>query len=303
MSWVIGIDLGGTKIASGLVNPENKIVAQSRINTNADDGLDTVIHRISEEVESLKNHLPEGESLEGVGICTPGPVDHITGDLLTLVNLPGISNTPFRRVLQDKLGVPVKLDHDAKVAALGEFHYGVGKNCNSMIYVVIGTGVGAAIIYEGNLIYGESNTAGESGHMTVNPDGHFCHCGSQGCLETYTSGPWLERHYTSLSGETISGADITKRATDGEEFALKIMNDAGHALGIAVASMAMMINIETFVIGGSVSQAGDVLLNPARETVKKYSFKAVSEHIKIVQSELGESAPILGGAWMARQNI
>ncbi len=303
MSWVIGIDLGGTKIASGLVSPKNEIVAQSRIDTNADDGLEIVINRIADEIDSLKSHLPAGDTLAGVGICTPGPVDHITGDLLTLVNLPGISNTPFQSTLQEKLGIPVKLDHDAKVAALGEFHYGVGQDRESMIYVVIGTGVGAAIIYDGNLLYGESNTAGESGHMTVNPDGHACHCGSKGCLETYTSGPNLERHYANLAGETIGGAEITQRAIDGDNIALQIMNEAGRALGIAVASMAMMINIETFVIGGSVSQAGDVLLSVARETVPQYSFKAVGERIQILQSELGESAPILGGAWMAREAI
>lgn len=301
MSWVIGIDLGGTKIASGLVSPDNVIVAQSRIETNADDGLDVVIQRIAEQVETLKQKLPDGESLTGVGICTPGPVDHITGDLLTLINLPGISNTPFRRALEDKLGIPVRLDHDAKVAALGEFHYGIGRERDSMIYVVIGTGVGAAIIYEGNLLYGESNTAGESGHMTVNPDGHRCHCGSRGCLETYTSGPWLERHYAELSGEHISGAEITSRAIDGDENALTILTQAGRALGIAVASMAMMINVEMFVIGGSVSGAGDLLLNPARQSAKDYSFQAVSEKIKIEQSSLGDSAPILGCAWMARQ--
>ena len=150
MTWVIGIDLGGSKIALGLVSLENEIVSRRRINTDADDGVASVTERISAQVDSLKSELPAGEALAGVGIGTPGPVDHVSGDLHTLVNLPGISNTPFRRILQEKLGLPVKLDHDAKVAALGEFHFGAGRGRSSMIYIVIGTGVGAAIIYEEN---------------------------------------------------------------------------------------------------------------------------------------------------------
>ena len=162
----------------------------------------SVIERIAVEVEALEATLPAGGRVEAVGIGAPGPVDHVSGDLLTLVNLPGISNSPFRRVLQERLSLPVALDHDAKVAALGEFHYGAGRERESMIYIVIGTGVGAAIIYQGELIYGESNSAGESGHMTVDPNGHQCHCGSRGCLETYASGPALAKHYAAAAGET-----------------------------------------------------------------------------------------------------
>ena len=300
MSRVIGIDLGGSKIALGLVNSRDEILARRRIDTNADAGLPSVIDRIAAEVDALEAMLPAGEKLTGAGIGVPGPVDHISGDLLTLVNLPGISNTPFRSVLQGRLSLPVVLNHDAKVAALGEFHFGAGRERESMIYIVIGTGVGAAIIYQGELIYGESNTAGESGHMTVDPNGHQCHCGSRGCLETYTGGPALSKHYAAATGEVIAGAEVTDRALNGDELALKLLRSAGHALGIAIASLAMTLNIEQFVIGGSVVQAGDLLLEPARESLKEYSFKAVSARLRVVESTLGEDAPILGAAWMAR---
>ena len=245
--------------------------------------------------------LPGGEELAAVGIGAPGPVDLVSGDLLTLVNLPGISKHAFsQRALKERLSLPVVLDHDAKVAALGEFHFGAGRERESMIYIVIGTGVGAAIIYQSELIYGESNTAGESGHMTVDPKGHQCHCGSRGCLETYTSGPALSRHYAAATGEVISGAEVTDRAIAGDAFALEQLRSAGHALGIAIASLAMTLNIELFVIGGSVAQAGDLLLEPARESLTGYSFKAVSARLRVVESTLGEDAPILGAAWIAR---
>jgi len=303
MSQVIGIDLGGSKIALGLVNPRDEIVARRRIDTESEAGLDSVIERIAVEVEALEATLPAGERVEAVGIGAPGPVDHVSGDLLTLVNLPGISNSPFRRVLQERLSLPVALDHDAKVAALGEFHYGAGRERESMIYIVIGTGVGAAIIYEGELIYGESNSAGESGHMTVDPNGHQCHCGSRGCLETYASGPALAKHYAAAAGEIISGADVAERAQAGDVIARDVLASAGTALGIAIASLAMTLNIEQFVIGGSVARAGDLLLDPARESLKDYSFQAVSARVKVTASEMGEDAPILGAAWLARRQL
>ena len=301
MSWVVGIDLGGSKIALGLVSPANDIAARTRIDTRADEGLERVIERIAAQVEQLKKNLPTDERIAAVGIGAPGPVDPVSGDLHTLVNLPGISNTPFGRKLQQRLGLPVKLDHDAKAAALGEFYYGAGRERGSMIYIVIGTGVGAAIIYEGRLIYGEGSSAGECGHMTVDPNGHLCHCGSRGCLETYTSGPWLARHYAQASGnETVAGAEVTQRAIAGDSIAIKVLHQAGRALGIAVASMAMMINIEQFVIVGSVASAGEWLLAAARESLRQYAFQAVSAKVKITASKLGEDAPLLGCAWMAR---
>lgn len=303
MTHVIGIDLGGSKIALGLVNAADEIISRRRINTRSEAGVDAVIQRIVRQVDDLQRDLPEGESVAAVGIGAPGPVDHVSGDLLTLVNLPGISNTPFRRLLAGRLGLPVKLDHDAKVAALGEFHFGAARDRDSMIYIVCGTGVGAAIIYQGQLIYGESNSAGESGHMTVDPNGHPCHCGSRGCLETYASGPAISRHYHASAGEHISGDEISRRAHAGDADALSAFRIAGEALGVAIASLAMTLNIERFVIGGSVSDAGDLLLEPARETLKRYAFEAVAERVQAVASTLGEDAAILGGAWLARKGL
>ena len=300
MSAVVGIDLGGSKIALGLVDADNRILARRRIDTQSERGLQTVISRIAEQVDSLRGDLPPGDDISAIGIGAPGPVEPISGDLLTLVNLPGISNTPFRRALSQRLGLPAALDHDAKVAALGEFHVGAGQARDSMVYIVMGTGVGAAIIYQGALIYGEGNSAGECGHMTVDPQGHVCHCGSRGCLETYTSGPALSRHYLAATGLCIDGAEVTRRARKGEAAARQVLAEAGRALGIAIASLAMTLNIELFVIGGSVSGAGDWLLQPARETLRGYAFRAVAARVRVQASQLGEDGAILGAAWLAR---
>ena len=301
MSATIGIDLGGSKIALGLVAADERILARRRIDTRSDAGLESVLGRIAAEVDALNAELPPGQSAAAIGLGAPGPVDHIRGDLLTLVNLPGISNTPFRQALSQRLGLPVALDHDAKVAALGEFHFGAGRDRDSMIYIVIGTGVGAAIIYAGQLLYGEGNSAGECGHMSVDPNGHRCHCGSRGCLEAYASGPALSRHYAAATGISISGDEIARRAKTGDAAARQVFDEAGRALGIAIATLAMTLNIETFVIGGSVARAGELLLRPARETLPGYAFAAVAARLRVMASALGEDAPILGAAYLARQ--
>jgi len=301
MSYVIGIDLGGSKIALGLLSPQQEILARRRINTEQQRGLADVIERIAVQIEGLAADLPAGARLSAVGICAPGPLDHISGDLLTLVNLPGLSNTPFRRALQQRLQLPVRLDHDAKVAALGEFYFGLGRARESMVYIVIGTGVGAAIIVEGRLLYGDGNSAGEVGHMTTDPSGQLCHCGSRGCLEAYASGPSLAQRYAGATGEHIDGAELAQRARAGDASAGRIFEEAGRALGIVIASLAMSVNIEEYVIGGSVAQSADLLLPPARATVPRYAFPAVADRVRVSASALGEDAPILGAGWMARQ--
>ncbi len=309
--WVVGIDLGGTKTALGLISPDNRVVARRRIATDSDKGPQDVVERIAQLVAELERETPGGQRVAALGICCPGPVDHVTGTLLTLVHLPGLSNTPLRQMLADRLSLPVRLEHDAKAAALGDFYYGTGQGRKSMVYIVIGTGAGAAIIIDGQLYYGESNSSGEAGHMTVDPDGEQCPCGSRGCLEVYTTGPWLARHYqraleqagqtTGDSQQPITGELVTQLAAQGDPIASKIMARAGEALGIAVASMAMVLNIELYVIGGSVAKAGDLLIEPARQTVPRYSFRAVGSQVQIVASELGDDGPILGCGWLARQ--
>lgn len=309
--WVVGVDLGGTKIDIGLIAPDNSIVARQRIGTESEKGADSVVERIAEVVESrtFKVQVPSGEKIAALGICTPGPVDHVNGELLTLVNLPGLSNTPLRALLAERLGIPVRLEHDAKAAALGDFHYGAGKkdSAHSMIYITIGTGVGAAIILDGHLYYGDGNASGEIGHITIDRYGEQCHCGTRGCVETYMSGPWMAKRYEraltqagKVSKEPITGELVAQLAERGDITARYIVTEAGEALGIAIASMAMIFDVELNVIGGSVAKLGDLLLEPARRTMPEYCFRALGERIRIVPTALGNNGPLLGCAWLAR---
>jgi glucokinase len=309
--WVVGVDLGGTTIKLGLIDPQNKILERRKIPTNPEEGPESAIEHIAEVVDEFRKFVPDKENIAALGICCPGPLDHEAGMLINPTNLPKFYNVPLRQMLFDRLNMPVSMEHDAKSAALGEFYFGAGRNQKSMVYVVVGTGVGAAIIMDGQLIRGVKNFAGEIGHATVDRNGELCSCGSKGCLETYTSGPWLARRYQRLLDQEspshptteipVTGETVINLARDDNPLAKKIMLEAGEAVGIAVATMAMMLDIELYVFGGGVSKCGDLLLEPARLTVPQYSFRTVGPHVRLMTSELGEDAPLLGCGWQARQ--
>lgn len=310
--WVIGIDLGATKIALGLIDPDDRIVSCYRMPTDGDAGPQVVVERTARAVAEIAGELPAGERVAAVGICSPGPVDHESGTLIDPPNLQGLHNTPLRQMLSHRLGLPVSLEHDAKAAALGEFHYGAGRGERSMIYLVVGTGLGAAIIIDGKLYRGMQNSAGEVGHITLDRDGELCLCGSRGCAETYVAGPWLARRYERgleeegrepAGGWPITGETVARLARQGDPLAVRVMTQAGEALGVVVASMAMILDIELFVVGSSVAKAGDLLLGPARNVVPSYSYDSVSRRVRIVTTELWDDGPILGCGWLARQSL
>jgi glucokinase len=174
-----------------------------------------------------------------------------------------------------------------------------------LVYIVAGTGVGAAIIIDGQLYRGMHNFAGEVGGMTIDRDGEACTSGIRGCVQGYLRGPALARRYQQLKedDQPITGEQVAQRAEQGDKLALKVMTQAGEALGITVASLAMILDIELYVIGGSVIKAGDLLFAPARQAMPKYCFESIASTVKIVPVALGDNGPLLGCAWLARQAI
>ncbi len=275
-----------------------------RIPTNAQDGVSQLVTRITEAVDELKAALPAAESIAALGICSPGPVDPAAGLLIDPPNLQGLHNTPLRSLLETALTLPVVLEHDANAAALGDFHFGAGRDAEDMSFIVVGTGVGAAIIVDGQLYRGRHGAAGEIGHVTLDRNGELCSCGNRGCVETFISGPWLGRRFAALRRlpeNNMGGAEVADLAAQGDEIAGQVLSDAGEALGTAVATMAMIVDVDLYVIGGSVAKAGDLLLEPARQAVPQHSFASVGSRVRIVATELGDDGPVLGCAWLARQ--
>ena len=305
-NWVVGVDLGASKVAMSLVSPANALVASRRFSTEAQRGPALVVQQIAQAIGEMTSeaHVRIGAA----GVCSPGPVDHVAGVIVDPPNLPGWRNVPFRHMLADALGVPVSLEHDAKAAALGEFYFGAGheRNARDMAYVIVGTGVGAALILDGQLYRGRSNSAGEVGHITLDRLGEPGSAGVPGCVESFTSGPALVHRYLQRTGQppgVLSGADVIQLAAQGDAHALAVLNDAGDALGAAIATMAMLMDVDLYVIGGGVAKAGDVLLEPARKALPKYAFQSVAARINIVATQLHEAGPVLGCAWQARKLI
>lgn len=320
--WVIGVDLGGTKIEVGLVSPDNRIVGRTRIPTDPGAGPESVVRRIAEKVSTLTALLPARARIAALGLCSPGPVDHEAGTLLDPPNLGGLHYAPLQRMLSERLGIPVCIDHDAKATGLGEYHYGAGKGERSMAYVIVGTGVGSAIILNGQVLRGQNNIAGEIGHIPLDRNGEVCSCGSRGCVETFISGPWLARRYErkleaaaelQRQGEPAYGyapaliqrtaVDVVNLALQGDLLAREVMDEAGSALGAAVATLAMVLDLDLFVVGGSVVKSGDLLLEPARRAVPQHCYRSVGCGVRIVATELGDDGPLLGCAWMARDAL
>ncbi len=307
--YIVGIDLGATKIALGLIDPSDRVVASRRIPTLVAEGPAAAVERTAAAIAELKTGLPSGAEIKAVGICSPGPVDHAAGMIIDPPNLTGWRNVPMRQMLAGRLALPVVLEHDAKASALGEYYYGAGRGERCMVYIVVGTGVGAAIIIDGQLYRGMHNSAGEVGHITIDRDGEKGSSGICGNVESYMAGPALTTRYTRLLAqagqpvEGISGETVARRAAAGDPLAVQVMTQAGEALGIAIASLAMILDIELYVIGSSVAKAGDLLLEPARRKMPEYCHQSVAAGVRIAPAALGDDGPILGCAWLARQTL
>ncbi len=308
--WVVGVDLGATKIAAGLVTPENEIAKKLYVETGVGQGPQAVVERIANCVEQLQAALPAQARMAAIGVCCPGPLDHATGMVLDPPNMTGWVDVPLQKMLEARLGLPAPIEHDAKAAALGEFYFGAGRDSNDMIFIVVGTGVGAAIIINGQLYRGPTNSAGEVGHITVDMNGPACSCGSNGCLEGFVAGPDLvdrfreaaEAQNVALPAE-IEGVMVAELAAQGQPQALQVFEKAGQALGAGIAATAHLFDISLYIIGGSVVKAGDLLLRPTRQAVRYRAYDSIGPRITVVASPLGDDAPILGMAQIARKQL
>lgn len=300
-AWQIGVDLGGTSIKCGLISPDGKIVARNHAPTDARQGPEQATERIGANVRALLADAPREAATGVVGICCPGPLDHVRGILIEPPNL-GWKNVPFAEMVSAQLGMPVLLEHDAKAAALGEYHFGAGRGSKTMALIIMGTGISAGIILDGQVYRGEHDSAGELGHITVDVDGPICRCGSNGCVEVFAAGPAIISAYAYAAHTEVDSVEAIVRAAEaGDEIALRVLNRAGRALGAGLAALAMLMDISTFVMFGGLVQAGDILLKPTYDALTHYMYQSVAARMRMVVGELGNDAGILGAAYSARQ--
>ncbi|WP_226035025.1 ROK family glucokinase [Aquibacillus saliphilus] len=315
MNYFIGVDIGGTTIKIAIVNNDGQISSKWEIPTNKDNDGVSIPEDIWASIQSkLENSHIDKSSINGIGAGAPGFIDSETGNVALAVNI-GWKDFELGSKLKALSGLPVFVDNDANIAALGENWKGAGNLAEYLIAITLGTGVGGGIITNGKVISGFNGTAGEIGHLTVKPGGAPCNCGRNGCLETIASATGIVRqaidiintdvnsllkdHYQAHGD--ITAKDVFDKAKLGDAYAIKIVNNVTDVLGLAIANAATLINPSKIVIGGGVSKAGDQLLKPLRESFTNYALPRISEECEFVSAQLGNDAGVIGGAFLVKK--
>lgn len=304
----VGVDLGGTAIKVGLCNAEGDLLRIDEGPTQTERGTGAILDNIAAYVKKLvPSDTPEWEAVRGIGIGIAGFLDIPNGVINFSANLP-FRDVPAKRIMEEKLGKPVKINNDANVAALGEAWGGAGKGVANCVCYTLGTGVGGGIIVNGRLIEGFSGMAGELGHMSVVPDLEAiqCGCGQMGCLETVSSATGIIRmakdavgrgDRTSLSlVDKMMAKEVFDAAKAGDEVAQRIVSRAAFYLGKSMATVAVIVNPQRFILGGGVSKAGDFLFDQIRAAFVKLTPEMASKGVDIVAAELGNNAGVVGAA-------
>jgi glucokinase len=294
-----GFDLGGTHLKYGLTDSTGNIIFNSKTATPP------TITELLKLLEKLWNDLKRKEKrkVAAIGFGFPGIFSLDQQRILQSPNYAELDNFDLIPALSEFIEVPFWVNNDANMAAFGEYKCGAGQGAHSLIFLTIGTGLGAGIILEGKLWRGKCGFAGELGHVTVNPEGEKCNCGGQGCLETEVSAPKIVRNYNLMrkKDEKISGEEVFARAKKGEMAARQAFAQAGRFLGIGLGIAMNLLNPDKILLGGAVMSAGKLLLSPALEEVKRRSYKASYKCCTIEKASLGNKAGFLGAALWARE--
>ncbi len=310
--YAIGVDIGGTKIAAGVVDEEGRILAQVRRETDPTDA-DSVDDGVIAACRELSAQYPIG----AIGLAAPGFVSSDQATVLLCPNLPWRDH-PLRDRVAAGLGtdVPIVVENDANAAGWAEFRFGVGREVRDMLLLTIGTGLGGALVVDGNLVRGAYGVAAEVGHMRMVPDGHLCGCGLHGCWEQYASGRALVRSARNAAanqpeaaarmielseGRKIAGPAITIAAQEGDPLAISLLAELGRWIGEGSASVAALLDPALIVIGGGVGAAGDLLLDPTREAfLGALSARGFRPEARFALAAMGNDAGIVGAADLAR---
>ncbi|MCG6136467.1 MAG: ROK family protein [Nostoc sp. LLA-1] len=306
MTLILALDFGGTKLAAAVGNSGSQEWLRyerrfSPVNANANTDLDIM--------RSLIDSLLQGEKPAAIGVSFGGPVDASTGKVRLSHHVAGWENIPLKQLLEDEFSVTVSVDNDANVAALGEYRFGAGAGHDSLFYITISTGVGGGWILNGQPWRGVGGMAGEIGHMVVDPAGPLCLCGKRGCVERLASGPYMAKNareglenqpqrgdilrgLVSNNLELITGKVVSEAAAQGDELAQDILLKSAWALGVGIGNVANLINPQLFILGGSVTKAGDNWWDVVQKAARETALPEID--FAVVPAALGDDAPLWG---------
>jgi len=310
---VIGVDIGGTKVAAGIVDATGKILTQMRTPMPANDGPEAGLKAVTSAIDALVGKVSGKAPIKAIGICAPGPLDPKTGVVLNPPNLPCWRNFPLAARVSEIYRVPVKVDNDANAAALAETIWGAARGYHYVFYATLGTGIGTGIVFDGRIYHGRTGAAGEGGHVSIDYRGPVCPCGKHGCIEVLAAGPAIavrargrveanpERSAALLAlaqgkVESVTSEMVGKAYGAGDTLAQEILQETADLLTIWLGNIVDLLDPDVLVVGGGVA----AMLNPFFEEIKRllpsWCVNPRASEIPLVLAHYGADAGIAGGA-------
>jgi glucokinase len=303
----IGVDVGGTKIAAGVVSPSGDILNEVRYPSAGPR------ERLLSTIARAINEVRDGFEVGGICLAVPGTVSTAENKIIDAPNLHAIEGVPLKDELEERTGLSTTVENDANAAAWGEFRFGAGSEATHLVFITLGTGVGGGVVSHGVLLRGAQGAGGELGHITIQATGPRCGCGNHGCLEALASGTAIARRAREVASEnpdsalgrlaverTVLGEDVAELAREGDEAARSVLEETGRWLGIGLAGYVNVFNPEVIAVGGGAARAGDLILEPARKEVRLRAMSPGCDLVEIKPATLGARSGVLGAAALAR---
>jgi glucokinase len=312
MDIVLAVDLGGTNLRVAAVTADGKIRSRVKCETPRSERADDIVRAMVEAANECRN-AEKGNKVIAIAAAFPGTTSVERGMIMKAPNLPALDGFRMAAVLETDLGICAIIENDANAAAVGENKFGASRGFASAIMITLGTGVGGGIIIDGKILRGIDGTAGEIGHICVEPRGAPCGCGSRGCVEQYASASAIVRLVNELKNQyansnlkdrkEISSLDVYEAGKAGDELALEVFRQMGFYLGIATADLLNILNPEAIVIGGGAAAGWDLFMPHVDVQIRKSAYRENVERVKILRAELGDDAGIIGAAYLAFEKI
>ena len=303
----IGVDVGGTKIAAGIVTTAGEILDEVRYPTPHSS------EKLVETIAGAVSEVRDGSEVGGACLAVPGLILAQENKVVFSPNLRAVEGIPLKDELEPRIGLPLTVENDGNAAAWGEFRFGVGSEADHLVFVTLGTGIGGGIITHGLLMRGAQGSGGELGHVTVQATGPRCACGNRGCLEALASGTAIGRRAREVAIEypdsalgrlaarrQVLGEDVTELAREGDKVALSVLEEAGTWLGVGLAGFVNVFNPEVVAVGGGVMEAGELILEAARREVHLRARPPSRDLVEVKVATLGAKSGVLGAAALAR---
>lgn len=292
---VIGVDFGHTHLRVAVGNLAHQVLAEESEPLDVDASSAYGFGRAEELVERLIEATGIGrQKVIGVGLGVPGPIDVVSGTLGSTSILPGWTGINPSEEMSGRLGVPVYVDNDANLGALGELVWGSGRGVKDLAYIKVASGVGAGLVIDGQIYRGPGGTAGEIGHITLDESGPVCRCGNRGCMETFTAARYVLPLLRSSHGRDLTMERVVQLAREGDPGCRRVIADVGRHIGSGVANLCNLLNPSRVVLGGDLAEAGELVLAPIRESVSRYAIPSAARQLSVLPGALGGRAEVLG---------